>query len=438
MNIKGILSSSLSRTIGGTLLVRVFSVGATFLCSVLLARLLGAESFGIYSYVLAIVSLLALPTQAGMPTLVLRETAKAKTLKKWEEMKGVWLWSGTIVVIISLSVFIISLISSIAFFESSIIRLEYQVFILGLIMSLLVAMGNVRGAALRGLGFIIKGQLPESLIKPILFLALMMVTFLFEGNLNPATAMTFNLIAALISFLIGAWLLYKVKPNQISKVKPIIYNSTWLRTLIPLAVMVGMQSMSGQVDILILGFLSTAAEVGVYKIVISGAALAVFGLQVVSMVITPRLANAFANNNIAQAQKISSLGSIISFALTLPVVIVFYLFGTEILNLVFGKEYIVGNQALLIVAIGQAINAFFGSSVSILTMSGNERFVIIGMLMSTVANIILNIVLVPSLGINGAAIGATTALLIWNVYIWTIIKVKLNIDCTMFGFTKGV
>ena len=170
----------------------------------------------------------------------------------------------------------------------------------------------------------------------------------------------------------------------------------------------------------------------------SGAALAVFGLQVVNMVITPRLASAFAQKDTFEAQKTASIGSLISFGLTFPIVLVFYFFGTEILNLVFGSEYVIGYRALLIISLGQAINAFFGSSISILTMSGNEKFVIKGMSLSTIVNILLNLALIPYLGIDGAAVGASSALLVWNIYLWIVIRRELNIDCTFFGLIKKV
>ena len=219
---------------------------------------------------------------------------------------------------------------------------------------------------------------------------------------------------------------------------PVFYSKSWLFTILPLAVMTGMQSMSSQIDILMLGNMGMPSDVGVYKIVVSGAALAVFGLQVVNMVITPKLASAFAQKNTLEAQKTASIGSLLSFGLTFPVVLVFYFFGTEILNLVYGSEYVIGYHALLTISLGQAVNAFFGSSISILTMSGNEKFVIKGMSLSTIVNVLLNLALIPHFGIYGAALGASTALLVWNVYLWIIIKRELNIDCTFFGLTRRV
>ncbi len=198
--------------------------------------------------------------------------------------------------------------------------------------------------------------------------------------------------------------------------------------------MTGMQSLSGQVDILMLGFLSTVSAVGAYKVVVSGAALAIFGLQVVGMVITPKFASAYAKENYKEMQRIASIGSLLSFIMTLPVVIVFYYFGIEILSFIYGNEYSVGYRALVIISIGQAINAFFGSSIAILTMSGNEKFVINGMFLSVAINIILNIVLIPGFGIDGAAIGVAVSMLVWNLYLWSSIKKQISIDCTFISF----
>lgn len=423
----------MSKTLIGTFIVRVMAVGSTFLCSVLLARTLGVENFGIYSYVLAVVSLLALPAQAGMPTLVLRETARAKALTDWSRMKGIWLWSGFAVLSISIVVYFVVILMKTTLFKEDMSGFEYSILSLGLLMSLLVAMGNVRGAALRGLGLIIQGQLPESLVRPFLFATLILITVWFNIDLDPTYAMALHLVAATIAFLFGAWLLFKARPKELKKTKPIFQSKAWLFTILPLAMMTGMQSLSGQVDILMLGFLSTVSNVGIYKVVVSGAALAVFGLQVVSMVITPRIASAYAKENYNDMQRVASIGSLLSFVMTIPVVTIFYHFGAEILNFVYGSEYVIGYRALFIIAVGQAINAFFGSSISILTMSGNENFVIKGMLLSVITNIVLNIVLIPKFGINGAAIGVAVSLLVWNLYLWSSIKKQINIDCTFIG-----
>ncbi|ERS03608.1 hypothetical protein Q674_08390 [Acinetobacter sp. COS3] len=433
MSIKDLLNWNLVKTFLGTFIVRILAVGATFASSVLLARSLGVEGFGTYSYVFALVSLLALPAQAGMPTLVLRETAKAKALSDWSKMKGIWLWSGSAVMMISLITYSVALLVQKLFFDEAIQQAGgTSIFALGLITALLIAMGNVRGAALRGLGFVVMGQLPEALIRPLLLVIFLLIAILVNVESNPNSAMKIHLFAAAVAFLIGAWLLIKVKPTELKEVKPDIHMKVWFFSIIPLAMMTGMQVVSGQIDIVMLGLLGTLHDVGVYKVVVSGAALTLFGLQVVTMIITPKLASAFAKKDSKRVQQIASVGSLISFSFTLPLVLVFFFFGAEILRFVFGDDFILGHRALYIIAIGQAINAFFGSSISILTMSNNERFVIKGMILSALSNAILNLCLIPRLGVDGAAISASMSIVVWNLYLWAAIKRQIGVDSTFF------
>lgn len=63
--------------------IKVFGLGFSLLTAVVLARVLGPEQYGIYSYVLAIVSILAIPAMFGLPSLIVRETAKAEVKQEW-------------------------------------------------------------------------------------------------------------------------------------------------------------------------------------------------------------------------------------------------------------------------------------------------------------------------------------------------------------------
>ena len=59
----------------GTFVLKGVNAGFTFLSTVLLARLLGAEGYGLYAYALALVTLVGTPVHTGLPILVVRQTA---------------------------------------------------------------------------------------------------------------------------------------------------------------------------------------------------------------------------------------------------------------------------------------------------------------------------------------------------------------------------
>src|SRR5688500_8840376 len=62
---------------------------ALILCtSALLARLLGAESYGMYALAIACVTLLEVPAQLGLPTLLIRWTAACAATADWPRLRG--------------------------------------------------------------------------------------------------------------------------------------------------------------------------------------------------------------------------------------------------------------------------------------------------------------------------------------------------------------
>ena len=74
----------------GSFGIKLANTALGFAVATALARGLGTAGYGVYSYVFSLVSLLAIPAQLGLPSLVVRETAKAYVHQQWALMKGLW------------------------------------------------------------------------------------------------------------------------------------------------------------------------------------------------------------------------------------------------------------------------------------------------------------------------------------------------------------
>ena len=81
----------------------------------------------------------------------------------------------------------------------------------------------------------------------------------------------------------------------------------------------------------------------------------------------------------------------------------------------FGESYNEGMKALMIISIGIAFNVSVGSTGTLLQSIGNSRHVLLADIFGVVTNIILNIHLVPSSGIEGAAIATALSLFVRNL-----------------------
>jgi O-antigen/teichoic acid export membrane protein len=114
-----------------------------------------------------------------------------------------------------------------------------------------------------------------------------------------------------------------------------------------------------------------------------------------------------------------------------PVCAVLAIFPDFFLGL-FGDGFRTGSTALTIVALGQLVNAAAGPSGNVLIMTGHEGIAVRAVGAGALANLLLAIVLVPPLGVSGAAIAFTSSLVIWNVALVVIARRRLGVNVTAF------
>lgn len=420
-----------------TLLIRSTSVLLALALSIVLARTMGAEGYGVYAYVLSLVTILAVPAQFGLPQLLVRETAKARVHQQWSLMVGVWRWGAKAATMFSIGLALIAATVA-AVFSGLISDLQLATLAWALALVPLMVLGQLRDAALRGLHKIVKGQLSESIVRPAVLLVLIGIVINARMPLTADRAMALHALAAVIAFAAGAWLLNRSRPEQLkARVTPEYRAAEWRQSVLPLALSGGMQLINKHADIIILGIFASAADVGVYRVVMQGALLVAFGLQSMNLVIAPEVAKLYSQNKIAELQKLVTLTARIIVLLTTPIVLLFVVFGEQILGFVYGAEYARGHTALAILAGGQVANAFFGSVGLLLNMTGHERDMARGVAVAAASNIVLNVLFIPLFGIEGAAFSTALTTLIWNVVLWRMVGLRLEVDSTAIGFNRS-
>src|SRR5690606_16348901 len=125
----------------GSIAVKIASTGLNLILAVVLARLLGVEEFGVYSFIFPLVTILAIPAQMGLPNLVVRETAKAQVAERWDVIKGLWRWSTLMAVGMSTVLVVVGSLTAFVLADS-ITSLHMQTFWWALALVPLIALGN--------------------------------------------------------------------------------------------------------------------------------------------------------------------------------------------------------------------------------------------------------------------------------------------------------
>ncbi|MEX0729493.1 MAG: flippase [Aquisalimonadaceae bacterium] len=419
----------------GSLTVKLAGTLLAVLVAIILARALGPDGYGIYALVYAVVTLLAIPAQLGLPELMVRETAKAHAREQWGVLRGLWRWGTASVFVFSIILLCLGLAGIWIIGERLGVQ-QQATFLFGLFLVPLVALGNLRGAALKGLRRVVLGQLPQNILRPgLLILFLMAVLVLFpSAPFTPAHAMALHAVAAVIAFGVGAWILWNARPNELkNRPLPVYIPREWFGAAFPLALIAGIHLINQHTDILMIGIFCSMEEVGIYKVVVTGATLVAFGLQAVNVMVAPYFARLHTQGELVKLQRLVTLSARAILALAIPVVALFLFKGDVVLGLVFGEEYAVGHSALAILALGQLVNAATGSVGTLLNMTGHERDTMRGLAVAAVANVLLNLALIPAFGIVGAAFATAISLVLWNFLLWWFVRNRLGIESMAFG-----
>lgn len=422
----------------GSAAVTLASTLTAFIVSVALARSLGPESYGIYAFVFALVMVLAMPAQVGMPDLVVRETAKAQANERWDTMLGLWRWGAMIVASFAILIILIALVVIWLWVPSG--NQKASTLMLGLAMVFLLSLGKLRGAALQGLGRVVIGQIPESLLRPGLLLVLISSYVLIfpDNDLTAESAMGLHAAAAGFAFLFGALMLRRARLSMIAEPTKYSYASRyWMSALLPLSLSAGLQVFNVYADVLILGFLRSDSEVGVYWAAVRVVALVSFAVYAINMVVMPHIARLYAQGDTQRLQRLVTISARAMFLFGLPFTLAFVIKGDLILELVLGQAYVEGHRALAILAIGHLINAFIGSVGRLLAMTGHEKTVLRNMIILVPVHLILNFIFIPIWGIDGAATATALSNLLWCFIARKAALYRLGIDAVAFPINWG-
>lgn len=415
-----------------SLLVKSGSTLLGFISVVVLARTLGAEDYGVYTFIISIITLIALPTQLGLPQLIVRESAKFYDKENYSSLKSLWEWSTRIICITSLLVFLTVAISYILFKDAFGIKF-IESLLLATALIPVIALSNVRGASLQGIGYTIKGQIPESIIRPSCLILFIGLAYIITDGISVYDALQIHIIAAIVGYFVGAWILYKSKPKELSLVESSFPdNRKWLMSALPLAIISGLQLINNQSDIIMLTMYRSPEEVGIYKVVSSICTLVIFGFMSVQIVLSPKIARLYINGNLRELKDIIKVGTRTILLIALPVFCVLVIFGEKLLEIIFGHEYTAGYLPMIILAVGRVINAAFGLTTVLLNMTSNENTNMKIVFLSAILNIILNLLFIPFMGMSGAAITTVVTLAVWNISSWFAVRKKLKISVSPF------
>ncbi len=404
----------------------------TFLTSILFARILGKTGFGIYTYSVVWAYLLSVPATIGFDNFLVREMAVYQTRSSWELMRGLLSWADKVVFIASVS------LSAIAIFIASLVdggahSDTFVGFCMAMAFMPALSLRNVRRGAMRGLNHITKGLIPECLIDPLILASLSLVAYaILRNRLTASWVIAFYGVGSVVTLMIVSQFLQQALPKSARAAHPDYKGKLWFNAALPFMVVESIPILNARLDMLMLGTIKGADAVGLYDPINRGAYIVTFILMAVSSSLAPTIASAYADNRLADLQRMITrsvrlvTGVAFLFAITLMLCSRWYL-------LLFGPEFVEGQTALYIFCTGTFTATAMGLAPVILNMTGHERYIAFVSWVSISLNIVLNAAFIPLWGIEGAALATSVATTSGAVISLVAVKRKLGIDATAVG-----
>jgi O-antigen/teichoic acid export membrane protein len=428
----GDLGSKLIKGVVGTTGIKLAHAGIGFVTAILLARLLGPSGYGAYSFVMALVAFLTIPSELGIPGLAVREIAVANARKNWGHMRGFTIRAHQGIAVLSVVLMSAGAIA-LTLAGDRLDPVRRDCMWLGLALVPLISLGSLRGAMLRGLRKVLLGQLPEQIIRPaVLLIAIVAIWAFGEHQLSAPEVVASQILATSIAFFWGLLAFFRHRPADISRARPEFRTREWIKSTLPFGLSAMLLLINGRTDVLVLGLFRADADVGVYRVAVQMALPVIFGLQAVNAIQAPHIAHLYSTGDMKRLQKMITRSSQAVLAVAVPAVLVVVLFGQFLIGTLFGEEFSSAYVPLVILALGQLVNAGTGSVASLLNMTGHERDTLRSIMIAVVVNIALNFSLTPIWGIVGAATATATTVIVWNLTMWRAVYRRIGINASPF------
>jgi O-antigen/teichoic acid export membrane protein len=295
------------------------------------------------------------------------------------------------------------------------------------------ALTRLYASIMQGFHHIARSQVPEQLLRQLLFLVFIGVAAIVVlGRLSVSLIMLLRIAASLIVLGISTAMTLRILPRQLRHTRPHYGDARqWARIIPPMLWLGIIDVILARADFLLLVPLRNAGDVALYGTAYVLAQFISMVLMAASQSLAPSFAQIHASGDMRRLQRVvakSTRG--IVFAST-PATVLLILFGKSALR-IYGTDYARASTALVILVVGQYFNALTGPSASLLIMTGHERSTAVGRTIGAIANVTLNLLLIPTWGIEGAAVANTVSLIAWNSILALFSWQRLGIHCTIF------
>lgn len=180
-------------------------------------------------------------------------------------------------------------------------------------------------------------------------------------------------------------------------------------------------------DVLLVGALRSSREAGIYAAAGRYLMLGTIALGATSMAVAPSVSGLIARGDREGAERVFQTATVWLVLVSWPVYMALAVFAPLLIQ-VFGHGFGSGQHVLVILAVGMLALVGTGNNKVVLLMGGGSGWNLVSAGVALAVNLTLNLLLIPPLGITGAALAWTATLMIDNalvtLLVWKVLRLQ--------------
>ncbi len=379
------------------------------------ARVLGVAEWGAFSYGIAVVAFLTILADFGINTVVTRETSRDRNSPDW---------ITTLATAFRIKLILLSLVVILTVILAPYLtKIESARAVLP-ILALVLAMD-----ALRDFGFSLiradEKMEKEAFLFIITNLAIVGFGFLALSFSQTARSFAWAYAAGGATGTIATAILLRrywpilLSGWQKSRIKN-LFTSAW-----PFALSSLLGGLMVNTDVVILGWIKTAEDVGHY----SSAQRIILLLYIIPGILASSIfpiMSRLARKDDLKAGRILSTAINSVCLISIPIMLGGFILADNIIGFFFGAEYLPGTIALKILLLTLAANFCGFVLVNTAFAYREQKSLIIYSALGGIVNIILDLALIPKWGIAGCALATLLVQVVTTTYIWWAMKKNVS------------
>lgn len=405
--------------------IRIVSAAIAFVSQIILARMMGDFEYGVFVFVWVIAIILGNLSCLGFHTAVIRFLPQYRTAGAEEAILGLAA-TARIFAMLSATLIAFTGIAMLYMLGDRIEEHYVQPLFVAAFALPMIALGDVLDGTARANGWPVHALSPTYIVRPLLILGFVALA-IGLGQVADANTAIIATLAAAYTTTVAQFLVVTGKlRNRFSSRGIEIHFRTWIFVAFPIFLIEGFYFMLTNADVIVVGIYLPPEKVAVYFAAAKTMALVHFVYFAVKAAAAQRFSALVSAGDRTALAGFTRQTTQWTFWPSLIVGGLVVAAGPFLLSL-FGPSFADGHIVMAVLFAGIMAKAMIGPGEVLLTMAGEQKICAAIYAFALAANLGLNVLLIPSWGLLGAATATAAAMWVEAILLHVVIRRKLGI-----------